>query len=201
MVPMDRVVTLVVCAQDGTVLGQLEPFAVGTPWWQDMEPVHRRHPSVTVLRLLDGVPAQGATLGGHVRYLAEAGPETTVGTSLSSCDVVVADHPLRMPWARPGGRAADFAWALGLVEPTGPAVQHRTWNLSSIWSIPTGRGRAWLKSVPGFFDHEGAVLGLLAGPCTPELIGAAGHRPCSGSSAGAMVMGRPSKKRSRSLTA
>jgi hypothetical protein len=176
MVPMDRVVTLVACAEDGTVLGQLEPFSVGTPWWQDMEPVYQRHPSVTVLRLLDGVPAQGATMGGHVRYLAEAGPEPRAGTSLSSCDVVVADHPLRMPWARPGGPAADVAWALGLVEPTGPAVQHRTWNLSSIWSVPTGRGRAWLKAVPGFFDHEGAVLSLLAGPWAPKLIGAAGHR-------------------------
>ncbi len=30
--------------------------------------------------------------------------------------------------------------------------------------------------MPGFFDHEGAVLSLLAGACTPKLIGAAGHR-------------------------
>ncbi len=103
MVPMDRVVTLVACGPDGTVLGQLEPFPVRTPWWQDMEPVHRQHPSVTVLRLLDGVPEQGATMGGHVRYLAEAGPEPRAGASLSNCDIVVADHPLRMPWAATGG--------------------------------------------------------------------------------------------------
>ncbi len=176
MAPMDRVVTLVACDDDGTVLGQLEPFTVETPWWQDMGPLHRCYPALTVLRLLDGVPALGATMGGHVRYLAEACSRTRAWTSLLSCDVVVADHPLRMPWARPGGPGADIAWASGLVERNGPAVQHRTWNLSAIWSMPTADGTAWLKCVPGFFGHEGAVLGLLAGRGVPQLIAAVGHR-------------------------
>ena len=176
MATVNRVVTLVACDEKATVLGQLEPFTVGTPWWQDMGPVHHCHPELTVLRLLDGVPARGAIVGGHVRYLAEAGAGTPAFAPVSDCDVVVADHPLRMPWARPGGPAADVAWASGLVERTGRAVQHRTWNLSAIWSVPTARGRAWLKCVPGFFGHEGALLGLLAGPGVPQLIGAAGHR-------------------------
>jgi hypothetical protein len=176
MVPVDRVVTLVVCDDDARVLGQLEPVTVGTPWWQDVEPVHLCYPGFTVLRLLDGVPAQGATVGGHVRYLAQACSGTRAGPSLSNCDVVVTDHPLRMPWARPGGPVADIAWASGRVERTGPAVQHRTWNLSAIWSMPIAQGTAWLKCVPGFFGHEGAVLGLLAGPGVPRLIAAAGHR-------------------------
>ena len=97
-------------------------------------------------------------------------------TSLSNCDVVVGDHPLRMPWARAGGPAADLAWASALVERTGPAVQHRTWNLSAISSMPTAQGRAWLKCVPGFYSHEGAVLSLLAGAGVPQVIAAAGHR-------------------------
>ena len=184
MVPVDRVVTLVACDDDETVLGQLEPFMVGTPWWQDVEPLHYCHPELTVLRLLDGVPAQGATVGGRVRYLAQACSGTHARASLSLCDVVVADHPLRMPWARAGGPAADLAWASGLVERTGPAVQHRTWNLSAIWSMPTAQGRAWLKCVPGFFGHEGALLGLLSGPGVPPLIAAAGHRVLLGDMGG-----------------
>jgi Ser/Thr protein kinase RdoA (MazF antagonist) len=40
----------------------------------------------------------------------------------------------------------------------------RTWNLSSIWRIPTDTGSpAWLKLAPGFYDHEGPLLELLAG--------------------------------------
>ncbi len=75
-----------------------------------------------------------------------------------------------------GGPAADIAWASGLVERNGPAVQHRTWNLSAIWSMPTAQGTAWLKCVPGFFGQEGAVLGLLAGQGVPQLIATVGHR-------------------------
>jgi phosphotransferase family enzyme len=176
MVLVDRLVTLVACAQEGTVLGQLEPFTVGTPWWQDMEPVHGRHPSFPVLRLLDGVSAQAGALGGHVRYLAQASRGSSTRTSLSACDVVLTDHPLRMPWARPGGPAADLGWASRLVDRAGAAVQHRTWNLSAIWSIATEMGRVWLKCVPEFFLHEAAVLDLLAGPSIPEVIGAVDHR-------------------------
>jgi hypothetical protein len=42
--------------------------------------------------------------------------------------------------------------------------------------MPTVEGRAWLKCVPGFFGHEGALLGLLAGPGVPHLIAADGPR-------------------------
>jgi hypothetical protein len=170
-----RTVTLVVCDGGGAVLGSLEPFAVETPWWQDMEPVHRHYPCLAVLRLLQGTPDEGTAIGGEVTYLAEL-DASAADLALSKCDVVLDDHRLRMPWARPGGPAADLAWAAELVDQGGPAVQHRTWNLSAIWSMPTGSGRAWLKCVPGFFAHEGAVLGMLAGGGTPELIGAGGHR-------------------------
>jgi hypothetical protein len=176
MVVVDRVVTLVACDDQATVLGQLEPFTVRTPWWQDVGPLHHCHPELTVLRLLDGVPALGTAVGGEVRYVAEAGSGTRARALLYPSDVVLADHPLRMPWARPGGPGADLAWAAAVVERTGPAVQHRTWNLSSIWSMPTSQGTAWLKCVPGFFGHEGPVLSFLAGPRVPQLMAMAGHR-------------------------
>jgi hypothetical protein len=173
---MDRTVTIVVCERDGTVLGQLEPFTVDTPWWQDMWPIHRRYPSLAVLRLLGGVPEQPPSMGGSVTYLAETVPGGAAHLQLESCEIALKDHRLRMPWARPGGPAGDIAWASGVVEPTGPAAQHRSWNLSAIWSMPTGRGRVWLKCVPSFFGHEGAVLGLLSSPYTPKLIATSGHR-------------------------
>ena len=178
MVLVDRVVTLVACTQDGTVLGQLEPFTVGTPWWQDMEPVHGRHPSFPRVAITRRVSAQ-AGLGGHVRYLAQAPLGRSTGTSLTSlsaCDVVLGDHPFRMPWARPGGPAGDVGWASRLVDRSGPVIQHRTWNLSAIWSIPTGMGRVWLKCIPKLFIHEAAVLDLLDSPSVPEVIGAVDDR-------------------------
>ncbi len=51
-----------------------------------------------------------------------------------------------------------------------PAVQMKTWNLSSTWRLPTSDGDVWLKAVPPFFAHEGAVIHMLAGPTLPPLI-------------------------------
>ena len=60
-------------------------------------------------------------------------------------------------------------------------VQHRTWNLSCIWSIPVrdsagSRGRLWLKCVPGFFAHEACVLRRLSAEAVPRLAAAQDHR-------------------------
>ncbi len=200
MVRVERVVTLVACDGEATVLGQLEPFTVGTPWWQDVVPLHHCHPELTVLRLLDGVPALGTAVGGHVTYLAEARfGHTRKGIALAlRCRGRGPPPPDALGTTRRPG--VDVAWASGLVERTGPAVQHRTWNLSSIWSIPAAQGRAWLKCVPGFFGHEGGVLGLLAGPGVPQLIATAGHRILLGEWGAATAMTPPSKKRCRSST-
>jgi hypothetical protein len=170
-----RLVTLVVCDRAGEILGEMPPFRVETPWWQDAEPIVRRFGSLQVLRLLSARPSPGEVMGGEVRYLAET-HDGGRGLRPAAAGEVVEDHPLRMPWARPGGPAADLEWATGIVEPSGPPVQHRTWNLASIWSIPAGRGNVWLKCVPGFFRHEAAVLQALRGSPAPELLGADAHR-------------------------
>ncbi len=86
------------------------------------------------------------------------------------------DDPLRMPWARPGGPTSDLGWARAQLGADGAVTQHRTWNLSAIWSLRAGSDTAWLKCVPPFFAHEGAVLKLLAPGPVPELVAAEGHR-------------------------
>lgn len=180
-----RQVTLLLCDRDGTLLGVLPPFEVALPWWQEVADVvaaarERHGVEVTVLRLLASRPAERSA-GGPVTYLAEvAGPVPPQLRPWTGPDPV-ADHPLRLPYARPGGPARDLAWADAQLsaagsDRTGPAVQVRTWNLSSIWRLPTGNGTAWLKVVPPFFAHEGAMLQRLDPAAVPPLIATEGPR-------------------------
>ena len=182
-----RVVTLVLCRGDGSVLGALPPFEVELPWWQEVHPVvagAREHfgAHITVLRLLAAQPHPQCA-GGPVAYLAELDGGDGIGVTalLPWVGVPNADEPLRAPWARPGGPAADLEWADSVLEGAGdgrvaPAVQMRSWNLSSLWRLPTRTGAAWLKVVPSFFDHEGAVLAQLDARVTPPLLGVDGAR-------------------------
>jgi phosphotransferase family enzyme len=153
---------------------------VQTPWWQEAEPVVRaareRHQiDVTVLRLLEAeleVPH-----GGTVTYLAEVAHPVPA----DAWNGTLEDHPLRMPWARPGGPSADVAWADALLAERGmrrigPAQQVRSWNLSSLWRLPLEGQTAWLKCVPPFFAHEGRMLRLLRREPVPTLIGHDGPR-------------------------
>ncbi len=176
-----RSVTLVLCLRDGTVLGALPPFQVTVPWWQEVGPVvdaarEVAGVEVTVLRLLGAASDTGC--GGPVTYLAEV--DTPVGP-LTPWREPVSDHPLRLPYARPGGPAADLTWAdaaltrLGRSRTAAPQ-QVRTWNLSSLWRLPTGDGDAWLKVVPPFFAHEGAVIAALGSPDVPSLLATDGPR-------------------------
>jgi hypothetical protein len=179
-----RVVTLVLCRRDGTVLGALPPFEVALPWWQEVGPVveaarHRHGLGVTVLRLLEAAPNDRCA-GGPVTYLAEVedGPLPAL-TAWSG--QVEGDEPLRSSWARPGGPAADLDWADGVLEAHGTpraadAQQVRSWNLSSLWRLPTADGAAWLKVVPPFFAHEGAVLAALPADLVPPLLAHDGPR-------------------------
>ena len=48
--------------------------------------------------------------------------------------------------------------------------QIRSWNLSAIWRLPTSEGRVWLKAVPSFFAHEGAVIDWIGPETAPRLV-------------------------------
>jgi hypothetical protein len=171
---------VVLVTPDGEAVGALPPIPVATPWWQDVEPVvlavrERHHLDVTVLRLLEA--ERPMPPGGTVTYLAE------VDHSIAAepWDGTLAEHPLRMAWARPGGPAADLAWADSALgdrgmRRIGPAEHVRTWNLSSLWRLPIQGQTAWLKCVPPFFAHEGRMLELLQGRAVPTLIAQDGPR-------------------------
>ncbi len=52
----------------------------------------------------------------------------------------------------------------------GAAVQTRTWNLSSIWRLPTQNGDVWFKAVPDLCAHEGAVMHALRAHRVPRVL-------------------------------
>lgn len=179
--PPQRFAKIVLVTPDGAIVGSLAPVPVSTPWWQDIGPVVaavREHHGldVAVLRLLeadrDGPP------GGVVTYLAEIAEPVAAEPWQGE----LSDHNLRLPYARPGGPGKDLAWAASVLAQQGltlvaPPAQIRTWNLSSLWRLPIGEGKdAWLKVVPPFFAHEGAMLELLAGEAVPQLLGHDGGR-------------------------
>src|SRR4051794_30400774 len=176
--PPPRVATLVLCTPAGEVLGQLRPFQASLPWWQEASDlvarVREKHDvDVTILRVLNA--SLPAPPGGRVTYLAEVDAAQAGGLPLSGWPGVLEPHPLRLPYAEPGGPSRDLAWAdatlkdQGLVR-TGPPQQMRTWNLSSLWRIPVDGGSVWLKCVPPFFAHEGAVVSRLQDGPLPRLL-------------------------------
>jgi hypothetical protein len=186
--PPIRHVTLVLVTPEAEVLGRLPSFEATTPWWMDVAPVvgaarDRFGLDITVIRLLE--TERPSAHGGAVTYLAEidrsAVNQRLAGLPIEPWNGDLADHPLRPGYARPGGPAADLAWAAhelserGLAR-TGPAEQVRTWNLSSLWRLPTTGGTAWLKVVPWFFAHEGDLLARLAGERVPVVLGHDGPR-------------------------
>lgn len=178
--PKSRTAKLVLVTPDGIVLGQLQPVPVSTPWWQDTEPVVEAVKTAhgidaKILRLLDTELSQPP--GGAVTYLAEV--DTPVATAPWSG--TLETHPLRMLFAEPGGPDADLSWALSVlasqnIAPVGRPSQVRTWNLSSIWRIPTRDQTVWLKVVPPFFAHEGRLIASMQHPNVPHVLGYEGGR-------------------------
>lgn len=165
------------------MLGTLPAFEVSSPWWPDVGPVvagarERFGIGLTVLRVLR-TTGRGPD-GGEGAYLAEAADAGSAGNAdLAEPDdelrrLAEADDPLRQPWARPGGPAAEVAWAddelesAGLTR-TGPGQQVKSWNLSSVLRLPTRAGPVWCKHVPAFLAHEGAVLTALR-RTDPDLV-------------------------------
>ncbi|MFL6081112.1 MAG: phosphotransferase family protein [Ornithinibacter sp.] len=166
-----------VLVHHGTVAGALPPLQLEMPWWpetHDVVAAAREHfgIDVVVLRLLE--TRSDHPFGGAVTYLAET--DRLPGIRLEPWPAeVLADEPLRAPWARPGGPEMLLRWAdeqLGArgMERVGPAQQMRSWNLSALWRLPTGEGPVWLKAVPGFFAHEGDVIDWIGSPPGPRLV-------------------------------
>jgi Phosphotransferase enzyme family len=185
--PQPRTVRLVVLDSGGEIAGiTSEPIPVASPWWPEAGPVvdvarALLGADVAVLRLLDARSDRPA--GGLVTYLVEAFEPIgdAARAALSEWGGALDDHPLRQSWARPGGPQADLAWADAAIhdagrEQAGRPEQVRSWNLSSLWRIPTTSGDVWLKHVPRFFGHEGAVLERLAGRGVPKLVARDGAR-------------------------
>ena len=165
--PTPREVTVVIDAPRGA----LPPFTLASPYWQEAEPLvtevrERFGLDIVVLRLLEGeVPFETP-----VTYLAELA-RGDADSLLAPWEKPLTDDPLRLPYAWPGGPDADLAWAAKHVTIADVPVQIRTWNLSSIWKIPTDEGLVWLKHVPPFFAHESAMLRALGNDArVPRLI-------------------------------
>jgi hypothetical protein len=171
---MTRSVRLVLTGGDRTVRGELPVFPAGTPWWSDAEPVvqearDRFGAEIHVLRLVDvagGEPALACN--GLVTYEAELIGEAPADLRPTEVDIG-DDHPLRVPWARPGGVRALVDWADRSIERTGPADQVKSWNLSCLLRLPAAGGPVWCKAAPPFFEHEGAILHMV-GAVRAELV-------------------------------
>jgi hypothetical protein len=175
-----RTAELVLVTPDGRPVGSLPAMPIATPWWQEVGPVvraaHDYHGvDVVILRLLDAELVEPH--GGRVTYLAEVADAVRAQPWTGVLD----DHPRRHSFARPGGPAADLAWARARLaerglRPTAPPTQVRTWNLSSLWRVPVEGQTVWLKVVPPFFAHEGALLALMGGARVPTVLGHDGGR-------------------------
>lgn len=177
----DRRVSLALALPDGTPLGTAPSFSVpGSTYWPDARTVATAAAAAwgtsrlpLILRLAHVQPSDEASPE-HVTYTAEVADAP--GTALDPVDKsLFADEELRMPWARPGGAMRQLAWARGALDALGIALtgapeQVRTWNLSSLWRIPTTTGTVWLKAVPPFFAHEGAVIEALQQQRVPRLL-------------------------------
>lgn len=176
-----RTIIALVSAPSGFA-GATDAIGVESPFWNQVHEVNEKLEQLlgvptTVLRLVR-VENGTSPAGGLVTYHVEAHGEPD-RTHLHPADEPAPDAEHRQPWARAGGPAELLAWAGTQVELTGPAVQMRTWNLSSVHQLPTADGPVWLKAVPSFFADEGTLIKTVAAhdpALVPELIASAPHR-------------------------
>ena len=175
---------MVLCTSTGRLLGALPPFAVESPYWQDVAAVVDgaravHHVDPVVLRILYSERGDAGE-GGAVAYLAQV--EQPLDRPLREWPGdPLREHPLRLNYARPGGPNAHLAWAAVALRDRGLALtgrprQLRTWNLSSIWALPTSAGLVWLKVVPPFLLREAVVTARLPAGVGPRVIAAEGDR-------------------------
>lgn len=185
----ERSIIALISAPSGFA-GRTDALPVPTSDWNHVEPVNEALEALlgvrtSVLRLIS---VEGGTYmgGGLVTYHVEAHGEPD-RTKLQPSWEPSANARNRLPYARPGGPAELIAWADGQIERTGPAVQVRTWNLSTIHRLPTANGPVWLKAIPSFFADEGAVIKMVAEhdpTLVPEVIAAAPQRVLLGDAPG-----------------
>jgi phosphotransferase family enzyme len=146
---------------------------VDVAWWADVASVvaglhERLGVAGTVLRLLTVTGGEGAR-DGHVTYHVEAAEPPA--RDLEPTDVTYAElaapQRFRAPWATAEGLREVLGWATGRLAAagrpvTGPAEQHRTWNLAGLFRLPTATGPVWLKATPHFATDEAAALTAIA---------------------------------------
>lgn len=181
-----REVTLVLCTAAGDLLGAAAPFTVANESWPDVEDVVATARAtagvdVRVLRILEMPAAFDFPAGGQVTYLAEMASVPGAVALTDWPGNPLDPHPNRLSYAQPGGHQADLDWATATLTDhhitlTSPPVQVRTWNLSSIWRLPTDAGQVWLKVTPPFCSAEAAVMPLLDQQIVPTVLAAAPNR-------------------------
>ena len=169
----ERSVTVVLCADDGRVVGQLPSPVVVTPrWWPEVDAVvaaveERYGLVVTVLRLLT---TDTDYAGGEVTYLAQirSGPPTPTTPPVGPVAAALeSDATNRLWWAEPGGLDHLPAWVDAALRAhgrrrTGVLRQRKTWNLSVVLTAPTRTGDVWFKATPPFLADEGSVIRRVA---------------------------------------
>jgi xylitol oxidase len=87
-------------------------------------------------------------------------------------------------WATSAGLRELLGWAAGELAAagwpvTGPAEQHRTWNLAGLFRLPTARGPVWLKATPHFAAAEPQVIAAFVRhdrDLVPAVLAAGEHR-------------------------
>ncbi|MFD4674797.1 phosphotransferase [Lentzea sp. NPDC058450] len=177
----DRTFIALVSAPSGFA-GRTGVLPAPTLDWYHVEPVNEALEALLgvpthVLRLITAVGGD-TPCGGLVTYHVEALGEPD-RTHLHPAEEPEHDAERRLPYAKLGGPSELVAWADEHVERTGPAVQVRTWNLSTVHRLPTANGPVWLKAVPPFFADEGAVIEMVAAHdpgLVPQVIARAPQR-------------------------
>jgi hypothetical protein len=177
----ERSVIALVSAPSGFA-GRTDVLPVSSPYWNQVSQVNEALERLlgvptSVLRLIS-VENGRTPAGGLVTYHVEAHGEPD-RTHLRPAAEPEADAEHRQAWARAGGPAELIGWADAQITRTGPAVQMRTWNLSSVHQIPTTDGAMWLKAVPPFLCDESTLIKMVGAhdpTLVPDLVAAAPHR-------------------------
>jgi hypothetical protein len=154
--------------------GSFPSVSVEVPWWAEASTLvaaARQRVGVPVV-LVRRLSVEAGTDGGDssVTYLFEAPSGSVPSAGLDWVEREVpgdADHPLRLPWARPGFLAGAVEWIDGVLaehrrERTGDVRQEKWWNLSAVMEAPTSGGPVWCKYLPQFFHREPAVIAAVA---------------------------------------